>query len=360
MVVVDALPPIVSKLPVRSAKKPLPAQSVPEPNTIATDGYSGSALRESAKVVLPPTVEPDAKDLTRGYLWRAVPLPGPIDTILGAVVSLGPMPKWLGLEPAPRGKPEPQPLEFQWNQASQGDFAQQAQGLEDKLRDPRATETGKRALKGGSNDNFLITLSNGVSAIWTPTAGEKSGEKPRPNIPRGTQAKREEAAYLVDKRLGHLARVPPAVSSGLEGRPGALKLLVSQGLDGKESRQENLPGRTAPEDYRRIALFDHVVGNLDRHSGNYLVDAEERPIPIDHGLAFPVKNGEQGTHNFKFDASFQLNDDEKATLRKFSAESEAISEELSGLLEPKALEAMFARVDRMLELGWISHEWRGA
>ena len=162
----------------------------------------------------------------------------------------------------------------------------------------------------------------------------------------------------MDKRLGHLARVPPAVSSGLEGRPGALKLLVSQGLDGKESGQENLPAKTAPEDYRRIALFDHVVGNLDRHSGNFLVDNDHRPVPIDHGLAFPLKNGEQGTHNFKFDASFQLNNEEKATLRKFSAESESIREELSELLEPKALDAMFARVDRMLELGWVSHEWR--
>jgi len=337
---------------------PLPTQAASDSLPAKVDGYSGSAVKQSGKVVLPPTIEPDAKDLTRGYLWRAVPLPGPIDAILGAVVSFGPMPKWLGLEPAPKGKPEPQPLEFQWNQASRHDFAHQAQGLENKLRDPQATEVGKRALKGGSNDNFLITLSNGVSAIWTPTAGEKSGEKPRPNIPRGTQAKREEAAYLVDKRLGHLARVPPAVSSGLEGRPGALKLLVSQGLDGKESGQENLPAKTAPEDYRRIALFDHVVGNLDRHSGNFLVDNDHRPVPIDHGLAFPLKNGEQGTHNFKFDASFQLNNEEKATLRKFSAESESIREELSELLEPKALDAMFARVDRMLELGWVSHEWR--
>lgn len=337
---------------------PLPARAAPESIPATTDGYSGSAIKESTKIVLPPTIEPDARDLTRGYLWRAVPLPGPIDTIIGAVVSFGPMPKWLGLEPAPKGRPEPQPLEFQWNQASRHDFAQQAQGLENKLRDPQATEVGKRALKGGSNDNFLITLSNGVSAIWTPTAGEKSGDKPRPNIPRGTQAKREEAAYLVDKRLGHFARVPPAVSSGLEGRPGALKLLVSQGLDGKESGQENLPGKTAPEDYRRIALFDHVVGNLDRHSGNYLVDGENRPVPIDHGLAFPVQNGDQGTHNFKFDATFQLNDEEKAILRKFSTGSESIREELSGLLETRALDAMFGRVDRMLELGWISHEWR--
>ena len=199
------------------------------------DGYRGTTTQETARVILPPTIEPRPEDLTRGYLWRAVPLPGPIDSILGAVVGFGPMPKWLGLEPVPRQKPDPQPLEFQWNQASDSDFSRGARHLESLLRDPEAKEVGKRALKGGSNDNFLVTLSNGASAVWTPTSGEKAGEKPRPNIPRGTQARREEAAFLVDRRLGHLARVPPAVSSGLEGRPGALKLLVSQGADAKEA-----------------------------------------------------------------------------------------------------------------------------
>lgn len=355
----DSVTPIVSRLATRPvAKASMQAAKTADSDPSASDGYAGSTIQESAKVVLPPTIEPDPQALTRGYLWRAVPLPGPLDTILGAVVSFGPMPKWLGLEPVPRGKPEPQALPFEWNKASQTDFSRHAQKLEDQLRDPQAKEVGKRALKGGSNDNFLVTLSNGASAVWTPTAGEKSGDNPRPNIPRGTQAKREEAAYLVDKRLGHLARVPPAVSSGLEGRPGALKLLVSQGLDGKESSEENLPQETSPEDYRRIALFDHVVGNLDRHSGNFLVDSEKRPIPIDHGLAFPLKNGEQGRHNFKFDKLFQLNPEEKTLLQKFSSQQESIRNELSGLLEPKALDAMFCRVDRMLELGWVSHEWR--
>lgn len=356
----DALNPAGVKLKVvsRQAKISRAKKSDP-PVTKPSDGYAGH-VQETARVVLPPTIEPEARDLTRGYLWRAVPLPGPIDAIVGAVVGFGPMPKWLGLEPAPKGKPEPKALEFQWNKAGNSEFASQARELEQQLRDPEAKEVGKRALKGGSNDNFLVTLSNGVSAVWTPTAGEKSGDKPRPNIPRGTQARREEAAYLVDRRLGHLARVPPAVSSGLEGRPGALKLLVSQGLDGKEVRQEDLPQKVSPQDYRRIAIFDHVVGNTDRHSGNFLVDQQRRPIPIDHGLAFPVKNGEQGTHNFKFDATFQLNDKEKALLKQFSADREAVSQELSELLEPDAIKAMFGRVDRMLELGWVSHEWRSS
>jgi len=292
--------------------------------------------------------------LKRGYLWSAVPLPGPINTILAAVVGFGPIPGWLGLEPAPKDFPKPEPLEFSWNQAEDTTFASQARRLEGLLRDPQATEVGKRPVKGGSNSNYLVTLSNGASALWTPSAQEKSSKEARPNIPEGTQAKREEAAFLVDRRLGHFARVPPAVSSGLEGRPGSLKLLVSEA--GGESSEK--PGEFSDADHRRIALFDHVIGNLDRHTGNFLVDGQKRPIPIDHGLSFPVQNRNQGFSNFHFGKTFQLNAKEKGTLSKFVQDRPAVAKELQGLLEPEAIDAMFQRVETMIEIGWVSHQWR--
>ena len=174
-------------------------------------------------------------------------------------------------------------------------------------------------------------------------------------IPQGTQAKREEAAYLVDRQLGHFARVPPAVSTGLEGREGSLKLLMSE-ISEDQSDRASFP----PNDVRRMALFDHIIGNLDRHSGNFLKSRDDRPIPIDHGLAFPTANGEQGHVNFHFDATFQLNPAEKSMLKTFKKDRSKVEKDLSGLLEPEAVEAMYQRVDRMLELGWISHEWRKA
>jgi phosphoinositide 3-/4-kinase-like protein len=315
---------------------------------VASDGYSGS-VTSSAEISLPKLDEPEARQLSRGYLWQAIPLPGPIDHILQAAVGVGPIPKWLGLEPAPKGRPNPELLPFSWNQSTPDTFAKHCDALEHKLRDPNATEIGKRKLRAGSNSNYLVTLSNGVTALWTPKAGEK--EPPRPNIPKGTQAGREEAAYLVDRRLGHWARVPPAVSSGLEGRPGSLKLLVSQPLE-KEHNQA-----FSGQDRRRMAIFDNVIGNLDRHSENFLVDQEKRPIPVDHGLAFPTKNGPQGKINFNFKDVFQLNDIEKGLLNKLKKERPQVTTELEGLLEPEAIDAMYARVDRMLELGWVSHEW---
>lgn len=334
-----------------AAKANLPMQSLP---AVSNDGYEGS-VSTLASVKLPKLEEPRPEDLKRGYLWQAIPLPSPVDGILGAVLSFGPIPRMMGLEPAPKAKPEPNPLPFSWNDASPTRFGEEARHLESLLRDPAAKEVGKRRIKGGSNANYLVTLSNGASAVWTPKASEKSAKSMRANIPEGSQAKREEAAYVVDRNLGHLARVPPAVSSGMEGRPGSLKLLVSQAQDAADTGAE-LP--FSPQDYRRIALFDHVVGNLDRHKGNFLLDAEKRPIPIDHGLAFPVKNGEQGYDNFHFDSTFQLNAEEKSLLGDFVARREQVTKDLEGLLEPEAIEAMYQRTERMLEIGWISHEWR--
>lgn len=321
------------------------------------DQFEQTPLSSLESVKLPKLVEPTPEDLNRGYLWQAVPLPGPLNAVIGAFLNLGPMANWMGLEPVPKGRPEPRPLEFSWNGADEQSFAQQMTEHERMLRDPAATEVGKRRIRGGTNANYVVTLSNGASVIWTPKAGEVESGVLRRNIPKGVQSKREEAAYVVDRRLNHLARVPVAVSGTLEGREGSLKLLVSQAQDAKQS---NLSTETPPvslSDYRRIALFDHVIGNLDRHSGNYLLDSQSRPVPIDHGLAFPTKNSDQGFSNFHFAATFQLQEDEKVLLKDFVAERNSIESELSGLLEPESIDAMFDRVDRMLELGWISHEW---
>lgn len=349
---VGRVPRIRRNPPLLRVDKPIAAN----PNSsLPKDGYSRTD--SPAEVVLLPKLEKHRpEELKRGYLWQAVPLPGPVDAILGAVLSVPPLPGLLGLEPAPKAMPEVKPLGFSWTGSSSDQFTHRVETMEQMLRDPKALEAGKCRLKAGSNANYLVTLDNGVSAIWSPRAGEKSPVSQRPNIPAGTQSQREEAAYLVDRRLNHFARVPPAVSAGLEGRPGSLKLLVSQAQDTADSPEAK--ARIPQQDYRRVAIFDHIIGNLDRHSGNVLVDGENRPIPIDHGLSFPTRNGKQGFTNFNFDATFQLNESEKSMLKEFTAQKKDVTKELKGLLEPEAVEAMYERVDRMLELGWVSHEWR--
>lgn len=43
------------------------------------------------------------------------------------------------------------------------------------------------------------------------------------------------------------------------------------------------------EDRSRCALFDFVIGNADRHAGNWMI-ADGKITLIDHGLCFPEKD----------------------------------------------------------------------
>jgi 8-oxo-dGTP diphosphatase len=64
---------------------------------------------------------------------------------------------------------------------------------------------------------------------------------------------------------------------------------VQQTVSGEALSKTHRPWQAArdfPEDARRIALFDHVIGNHDRHMGNIMRDENDQLIPIDHGGAF--------------------------------------------------------------------------
>ncbi|MCA9794885.1 MAG: hypothetical protein KC910_23920 [Candidatus Eremiobacteraeota bacterium] len=337
--------------------QPISAASLRAPLTTAAgrepaqpqDGYAGTVA--VTQVQLPPLEQTTPQQLQRGYLWQAIPLPGPVDKLLGAVLGFGPVPGWMGLEPAPQAPPQVQPLGFSWTGCSASQFADRAEQLRAALQNGR--EAGKARIRAGSNANYLVSLDNGVAAVFTPSKGERPPGPARPNLEAGRLAQREEAAYLVDRRLGHLARVPPVVAGGLDGRPGALKLFVPRV---PPEDPDHALTRMNPSDYRRLALFDHIIGNLDRHSRNWLVD-EGRPIAIDHGLAFPLKNGPQGPMNFAFDKVFRINAEERKLLTDFVAARGEVEQELSKLLAAPAIDAMFERVAAILSSGEVNHQW---
>lgn len=297
----------------------------------------------------PPTrLKPD-------YLWEGTPLPGPLNVVLRFAVNTLGLGRRMGLEPAPARDPEPKPLAFAWNATP--DFPTHARALEAQLK--HGQEVGKKRLGGGRNGSFLVELSTGPCGVWKPRAYELK-EKSRTQLPKdANQALRDVAAYQVDAFLGHMVRVPPAVASGLEGREGALSLFVPGCADGRDLGEKPVVlGALSEQDYRRLALFDHVIGNLDRHGGNWLVDREGHPVPIDHGLSFPLQNRDQGFHHFDFDRSFALNDEEKARLNSFLLRRGEIRDALGPLLEKEAIEAMFERVEHLLTEGRTSSWWR--
>lgn len=230
------------------------------------------------------------------------------------------------------------------------------------LRDPDATILRKRRLGGGINASFILEMSNGAKGVWKPSAAEYMKQL-RDCVEEDHQARREAAAYIVDSWMGHLAQVPPTVYREVEGDAGALMEFVDAKPPDLYSpkRDTSIPLRNAgPEfdDYRHLAIFDHVIGNLDRHSNNWMVKSDGELIPIDHGLAFPLQNGKPGGHKFYFSKPLKLRPEEISALTQLLTHRAEVEAELAPLLSPDAVASMFERVETMLSKGETDNAWR--
>ena len=136
-----------------------------------------------------------------------------------------------------------------------------------------------------SNYTFLATLAipnseEAVLAIYKPC----QGERPLWDFPDGMLCQREFATYLISEILGW-PRVPPTVlrTKGPHGS-GTLQLFIEADY---EIHYFNLRDNSdLNEEFRKIALFDHIINNADRKGGHCLQDAEGRIWAIDHGLTF--------------------------------------------------------------------------
>jgi hypothetical protein len=230
------------------------------------------------------------------------------------------------------------------------------------LRDPDATILRKRRLGGGINASFILEMSNGAKGVWKPSAAEYMKQL-RDCVEEDHQARREAAAYIVDSWMGHLAQVPPTVYREVEGDAGALMEFVDAKPPDLYSpkRDKSIPLRSdGPQfdDYRHLAIFDHVIGNLDRHSNNWMVKSDGELIPIDHGLAFPLQNGNPGGHKFYFSKPLKLRPEEVAALTQLMTHRAEVEAELGSLLSKEAIAAMFERVETMLSKGETDNGWR--
>jgi hypothetical protein len=148
-----------------------------------------------------------------------------------------------------------------------------------------------------------------VKTFVKPASGLKTHPLHR-DIPAGQDLERERAALLVNRAMGDLVTTPTQVINpdsnehglvyglgkhGVQiGAPGKTPDSMMYGLGPKPGHavlhEGNVEGIPAHE-YANMALFDVIIGNHDRHHGNYLIDTDrDRLIPIDHGLSLPTRN----------------------------------------------------------------------
>ncbi len=179
-----------------------------------------------------------------------------------------------------------------------------------------------------------------VTAVYKP----QTGERPLWDFERGLH-RREVAAYLLSEWLGwHL--VPPTVVR--EDAPvgvGSVQLFI----DSDPDEHYFTLYRRAPETFeelRALAVFDLVANNADRKSGHVLRGTDGRIRGIDHGLCFAADD-KLRTVIWDFAG-------EPIPVALLSALAPLLADvpaEVAALLEPVEVEALQARVGRVLRSG---------
>lgn len=137
----------------------------------------------------------------------------------------------------------------------------------------------------GVNESSWVVFKDGSQALLKPYSGEDAALRlDSINQFKGAQGLRERAAFALAKVFGMEDLVPAVVERTVNGQKGVL----IDFKQGKEATVANDP-YDGIEDEQRAAAFDVVLGNTDRHTGNWLVGPGGKLVLIDHGLTLPDK-----------------------------------------------------------------------
>lgn len=226
-------------------------------------------------------------------------------------------------------------------------------------------------LGGGVTETFSGRIGD-FPVVLKPEEGLYS-DTLRGGIPAGADLSRELGASIVNEEMGGLVRMPSVDvrtveinlteaerrAVGISERP---RSLVMQMVPNARAVQD-VPGgftKLTPEEIHATSLFDAIIGNMDRHYGNGMIDAEGHFWAIDHGLAFPdpaeIATSRLGTvGNYWVQAMTPgdaLAPDEIAQLRGMIDRQDAITARLADAgIERNAIDAMWARIEFLADAG---------
>lgn len=198
---------------------------------------------------------------------------------------------------------------------------------------------------GGSNETRKVVLDNGIVGYHKPFAHLDNGLASAFGHDDAQQPVNEVAAWRLAERMGPpwSEIVPPCVLRSVNGELGSFA--VERPGRGMEATPWNVP------EWKSAAFFDALVGQQDRHPGNYLV-AGNRITLIDHGYTF----GRAGDmENFSWLAGRRHRQDpalsagEMEILERISRSPDTFG--LRGMLPPDRLRALLDRVETMRRTG---------
>ena len=155
----------------------------------------------------------------------------------------------------------------------------------------------KKPLGGGANVSEVLILEDGTKGVWKPSSGEDKNL--RDYIEAGTYWRREVATSRVADALGFGDLVPVTTVREQDGDKGSIQAFAENSTVANGVRGREWDG---PTDSMRSAVFDFIIGQTDRHHGNWMIkktEAGDKIVLIDNGLTFPFDKETGGNTEFE-------------------------------------------------------------
>lgn len=182
---------------------------------------------------------------------------------------------WGGNRPVTEPPPQPQSPDY-WTPS--------------RVEAARSPIVDEAPLGGGINETIRLSFANGQHGVFKPQSGEDK-KVLRFGVPVGSQHRREVAASVIADLLGFGDLVPSTSYREHNGKTGSVQNYVDSKAASLVSSKYD--GQT---DAARAALFDYIIGHMDRHQNNWMVQnpqANPKLVLIDNGLSFPTYHFER-------------------------------------------------------------------
>jgi hypothetical protein len=213
-----------------------------------------------------------------------------------------------------------------------------------KITSTNEIGTSESTGEKGVNESKQLIDNKGRKYLWKNRSGEHTSSWRF--VPPHQLYLREKAAYIVDRLLG-FNMVPKVRIAKYEGDVGSLQNWI------EDTSPADATLRTYSEDdIWKAGLFDIIIGNTDRHSGNFLTKLN-KPILIDNGFAFPSYATQESKRSLILSrfayAIFDKPIPEKFYYAIEKLNDESVKKRLSKYLGPKTLGLMYERINEMLK-----------
>jgi hypothetical protein len=206
------------------------------------------------------------------------------------------------------------------------------------------TEMTVTNVQEGTNDTVAVTLSTGAVGFHKSFRGASISVARAYQQDGYQQPLHEVAAWRVAATLGApwIEIVTPTVIRTINNEPGSFAGMMT-----------GYEGETSPHYLRHAAaLFDALIGQQDRHSGNYLTNGINGLGLIDHGYAFARPGDSCNFSEFVADRhsggrTADLTEHERSALNRL-LHSPRLAD-VEGIIQPDRVAALGQRAGRMLQ-----------